>query len=442
VVPSGAPEDRLFVHALALSDGGDPVVLVFADLHSGGRALWEKVAAEAGFSRERLILAGTHTHQGPGRFYGNPYFDAFTAPGKFPSLKPTNVKPLASVFARAVRDALADLSPSEVCVGTAISQNAGSNRAYRAWVNNGNRKADPGPEDARDRRVTALVVRRGRTVKAVFVLQAVHGTALGPTWPSFSADHVGEMRVRAEAALGAWVAAATGAAGDVSPLAVGRDGAVSNLRPKQGRELAICVGQAHAAALGEAVNASVPVAGKVGVGSLLWCPVEEPGLAPPCPGLATAGGGIDGTSEHFARVGAGVNAPAYRSDRAWPPGHPQHPKVALQHVLAAGKVLPLHALLARLAPRELPLAVLQIGDLVMATVPGEPTTEVGANLESALLGAGAREARVLGFAQDYAGYWTTPKEYDLQLYEGASTLYGRNSSVHLQQRLMQVATAL
>ena len=47
-------------------------------------------------------------------------------------------------------------------------------------------------------------------------------------------------------------------------------------------------------------------------------------------------------------------------------------------------------------------------------------------------------ASVIGFAGEYCGYWVTPEEYDAQLYEGASTLYGREASVWLQDELVRL----
>ena len=45
---------------------------------------------------------------------------------------------------------------------------------------------------------------------------------------------------------------------------------------------------------------------------------------------------------------------------------------------------------------------------------------------------------MIGFAGEYCGYWVTPEEYDAQLYEGASTLYGREASVWLQDELVRL----
>ena len=72
---------RLFARALFLEDAdGERVALVTLDLMSASRYLLEAVAsrtASFGIGTDRLVLAGTHTHTGPGWFYGNSLYDDF-----------------------------------------------------------------------------------------------------------------------------------------------------------------------------------------------------------------------------------------------------------------------------------------------------------------------------------------------------------------------------
>lgn len=80
-------------------------------------------------------------------------------------------------------------------------------------------------------------------------------------------------------------------------------------------------------------------------------------------------------------------------------------------------------------PNILPLQLFIIGDLAIAAVPGEPTTMTGrrlaATLRARLAARGVSEVIIIGYANAYAGYVTTPTEYDRQVYEGASTHFGR-----------------
>src|SRR5262249_35435262 len=78
-------------------------------------------------------------------------------------------------------------------------------------------------------------------------------------------------------------------------------------------------------------------------------------------------------------------------------------------------------------PRVLPAQRLNIGALVVSGMPHQPTAVAGRRAAAAI----AREAEstaeffvVNGYANAYSSYVTTPEEYALQRYEGASTLYG------------------
>jgi neutral ceramidase len=80
-------------------------------------------------------------------------------------------------------------------------------------------------------------------------------------------------------------------------------------------------------------------------------------------------------------------------------------------------------------PHVLPVQILRIGSLAIVGVPVEPTTVSGrrmrAAVSSAFAHAGVSRIVVNGYANGYASYVTTLEEYRVQLYEGASTLFGQ-----------------
>jgi neutral ceramidase len=86
-------------------------------------------------------------------------------------------------------------------------------------------------------------------------------------------------------------------------------------------------------------------------------------------------------------------------------------------------------------PTRWPVHVLTLGPHRLATVPGEPTLALGRRIRRALGGSVA----VLGYAGEYAGYFTTPEEYDAQDYEGASVLWGRRSGEHVLDTIAGLA---
>jgi neutral ceramidase len=92
-------------------------------------------------------------------------------------------------------------------------------------------------------------------------------------------------------------------------------------------------------------------------------------------------------------------------------------------------------------PKEIPLGVAQVGHLLFATLPGEFTTVMGRRIEAGLHRAlpQAKQVLLIGLANDYLSYFTTPEEYDAQQYEGASTLYGPASGPFVQAALSQLA---
>jgi neutral ceramidase len=92
-------------------------------------------------------------------------------------------------------------------------------------------------------------------------------------------------------------------------------------------------------------------------------------------------------------------------------------------------------------PKAVPMMALRVGDRVIASVPGEMTEEMGYRVRQAVVAAagassGVKGAVIAGLANEYADYFTTPEEYDAQHYEGAATVYGRASSVALQEMLV------
>lgn len=97
-------------------------------------------------------------------------------------------------------------------------------------------------------------------------------------------------------------------------------------------------------------------------------------------------------------------------------------------------------------PTAVPLMALRVDDRMIVSIPGEMTAEMGRRVRHAVVGAargsGVTSAVISGLANEYADYFTTPEEYDAQHYEGAATVYGRTSSVALQETLVELTHAL
>jgi hypothetical protein len=89
--------------------------------------------------------------------------------------------------------------------------------------------------------------------------------------------------------------------------------------------------------------------------------------------------------------------------------------------------------------------VVRIGDRLLLGTPGEPSVEMGRRLEEAVtpqLPAGVKDPVVIGLANDYMGYLTTPEEYQMQHYEGGHTVFGLWTSLLVRDSLVALSQSL
>jgi hypothetical protein len=70
------------------------------------------------------------------------------------------------------------------------------------------------------------------------------------------------------------------------------------------------------------------------------------------------------------------------------------------------------------------LEAIRIGDIMMMTWPGEPTTSLGAALKKIAVQAGAADSWVIGLAGDYKGYFSSHDEIEKNKYVGCANLFG------------------
>ncbi|QIS19661.1 neutral/alkaline ceramidase [Nocardia terpenica] len=96
-------------------------------------------------------------------------------------------------------------------------------------------------------------------------------------------------------------------------------------------------------------------------------------------------------------------------------------------------------------PLVLPIQILRIGDLVLASGPAEYTVVSGLRIRRLVaraLGAPLENVLMQGYANGYSGYVTTPEEYVSQQYEGGETLFGRWTLSAYMQEFDRLARAL
>lgn len=478
---------RLYARAFYLRDDeGHSVALVSADLFAIPSGLQEAVAAAVNLgelspscagpvkvlcegkpcrhtdiARGNLLLAATHTHQSPGNFMSSSFYSAFAS--QYPGFACEQFDFLAHGIAEAVRLAIDDAeshaseAASLLWLRTKPVEGIVRSRAIPALFRD--RPADlnkllalgPPSVDCRsdghseaclrdaavDSRVTVLSVRRGSGTSAkpigALVFFATHPTALSDHVTVNSPDLAGVAMSVLEKEE-----AAKGNAGFVAGFFNGAEGDVSPRWGRQDAEDAVVLGTR----LAEAVKSAVPMfpeeaprveAKRAAVRKSSFCKGARPFF-----GIATLGGAEDGRSFAFdlgwRSPNRSTHEPRSRSflSRLWNhlfyigSGKGQDPKQPALDV----KGLPGFGLTDIVAPaggfpREVPASLFRIGRVRLAAVPFEMTSLAGLAFKEKL--GNPDETLVVGLANEYISYLTTPEEYREQDYEGASTLYGADS---------------
>jgi neutral ceramidase len=466
---------RLFATALVIDDGaGGRVALVAIDFHAGTRYVAELVARETGpelgIGIDRLFLAGSHTHSGPGHVYGNTLYDRMTAGGQ--GLDRGGAERIARGISAAVREATVGLRPANVGHGVARRWGYSQNRSLRAFTNDGARPARFARTHVRVEEAPAGLTDEGLAVDprvqvlwaedlagapiGAFATFAAHGTAIPARQATLSADWCGcavrDAQDRLARAPGYWPGAtprrrvpiglAAGAMGDVDVDLPGLD--IAGVVALQGTALATRVGEAVGETLERAIaNARSALEGALTIVTRFAEP--EPAGAwledgrkladYPAFGIPALGGSELG--RNFALdadvLASSINLESRRGD--YRPEDPHAPKLTFESAIVEvftgrpAPVLPLRLVTLEGAYRTLQLAGL----------PGEPTTLFAGKMERMLLDRGATSVMIAGVTGDYAGYFTTGREYDRQHYEGASTLWGRCTGDWLIEEVRDLA---
>ena len=458
--------NRLFARALYLDDGaGQTAALCFVDLWCASRYLLHQAAAGTltGFSKidaSQLILAGTHTHAGPGRYFGNTLYDTIVA-NDLSGFDRAVADGLAAGIAKCVNQAAQSAVPARLGVASASVWGVSRNRAYPAFIENKEAASwnvdGPGqgapaglptaPHFAIDPRVFCLaaVSEATNALLGAFATFSCHATALGEDneyydsdWPGVACNFAA-LGLANPAVSKPVVALADSAGADITPMQC--DGA-------HGTALAQQVGQAVGSGIVQAAQQAVRNAGGFAVETHFTelSPSLEPidvvclesslsGTRRPWAiGAPALGGATDGHSSLYP----GAVRESKISDVFFDHRDPQFPKS-----LGFGVMQDFLKVLFRLAPADfVPIHTLKVAGHQFATYPGEPTITTAFRLEKALKAAtGAASASIIGYAGDYSGYYPTHEEYMLQRYEGASMIRGRNASQAVSDALVSLATS-
>lgn len=502
---------HLYARALLLEDRtGERVAFVIADLPQVSpnlhRLTAQLIRDSTGIGVDRLVIAATHVHAGPGHFYAERQYNQSTS--RVEGYDSGMVDFLVSRFARAVLDAQRDLRPARVAWGATAVWGHTRNRSYQAFLRDKPEWTPPAPVppglDPTHRAVNPLwtllrIDQRGRGTDSAYrpagalSVFALHGTADPAQNELLDAGihgiierglerHVDSLSGRGRGGGGGGAAyhlVANGAEGDVSPdwpaqsrcgapvlrPVVGPGGPRTPPPPWEWRDpspawMGLCLSAARryvntagdslaarAAALFDSLGPSLRSDLRVGVAFRTLRLKGDPRLCPyPEAGSSTVGGAADGRTRLYGWHLFGIFPLGLEEGgyaiRSNPHDCQREKRVAMGWVQRK-LIVGEHGL-----PEAAQLSVVRLGDLLLGVVPAEVTTRAGALMERAIAdsarasGLTPRAVTMVGLANGYLQYVTTDAEYGEQTYEGGSTLYGPNSAAVLAEELGKLAGAL
>ncbi|MFS4103164.1 neutral/alkaline ceramidase [Streptomyces sp. PD-S100-1] len=404
------------------------------------------------YTKENLLLSSTHTHSAPGGFN---YYNFYNiAAGGF---KPKNFDSFVDGVYDAVVKADADLAPGSLDMAIGELNNASANRSRDAF------DRDPAADraffpDAIDPQTTLLQMsRNGRPVGALDWF-ATHGTSMDKTNRLISPDNKGYAAYHWEHDVEhvdylsdndpAFVAGfAQTNSGDMTPDL--------NLRPGSGpteddvENTKIIGDRQYQAAAQLSTGPKTAIDGPIDY-RFTYVDMGDTTVDPAytgdgkshstCSGAFgvgfAAGSKEDGPGVDFLNEGTGNNPLFDRISGALYQASPalkdcQAPKDIL---LASGDL--------GLTPNILPIQLVRIGQLYLIAIPQEATIVAGLRLRrtvSQIVGAPLQNVLVAGYSNSYAGYVTTPEEYDQGDYEAGHTMFGRWTLPAYQQHVAELA---
>jgi len=433
---------RLKARAIVFqNETGERMALVQLDMGAVSGLLHRETAkrlAPWGFGPGNLLLAASHTHAAPGGFFGEKFYNRFGS-GRFGFFRHL-VDWLADRISDGVKAACADLAPARIGAGVVTVRGLSRNRSLEAWILNYAKDPTRIPYPGVIPDVYLLRVDHvrdssdnGTVPIALFAVAPVHATAIGNKNKLYHGDLFGVASRYLSSGItrkyglkrSIVAAVAAGPQGDVSPAWT--EQGIPEAR-RLGRLLAENVERAFSGLDGNLEKAAPRYmyiepriqGARLKQGKLCDMPVA---------GVAVLAGAEDGRSFLYNKLGV------YEGRKR------EHP------VGCQGVKLPAGGFLQRLLvkpgnfPGFAPLQIIRFGDLItFAAVPGEPTTEVGYRVKTALKEkVNTRYMSLIAAANEYMSYIATPEEYSAQHFEGAFTLYGPNESLFFRERLETMA---
>ncbi|XP_075229795.1 neutral ceramidase isoform X2 [Lycorma delicatula] len=472
---------RQFSRAFIVDDGFERLVFVTADCGMIGIGVRNAVLSQLSqkfrelYSERNVMISGTHTHSAPGGFLMHVIFDLNTL-----GFVPETFKALVKGIVLSIERAHSRLKKGKLFIARGEVTGASVNRSPHAYLEN------PPEERARykdnvDKMLIQLQLEEenGKPM-GVICWFAVHPVSMNNTNTLISSDNMGYASVLFEKKMnpddlvgkGEFVAGfASSNLGDVSPNVDGPrcqfsgtpcDDLTSSCPERDER----CVSKGPGNDMFEStriiaekifntawdtwnddreeIKGSIRVLHQYADMSQMTATVADKKSGAkikvqgcqPAMGYSFAAGTTDGPGAFSFKQAMKATNPFWNIIRNFIAG-PSSDQVECQGIkpilLATGEMnFPLEW-----QPAIVSTQLAFIGPIIIACVPGEFTTMAGRRLRRVLqeaVGLASEEQVIIaGLCNTYSDYITTPEEYNLQRYEGASTIYGPHTlSLYLE----------
>ncbi|MBI3820521.1 MAG: neutral/alkaline non-lysosomal ceramidase N-terminal domain-containing protein [Planctomycetes bacterium] len=452
---------------------GEAAVFIICDLWSMPGGLGDRVAEivsseyhHSHVSRERILIAATHTHNSPGAFSTCTAMNVLATPEA--AFDRELFEWLARRIACGVDEAIRNAEPAILQFGAGDTSTLARNRSYLAFIKNGKDATDllaenatlpiqtpptPFPVekdcankdgayrafDPRLRTLFAYATAADHHLIGAVSCACMHPTSMGPKTEVYSSDLFG---VATDFAESQFLQKNPEARPPVVALFNGTEGDVASNWKTQDRRSALHIGREIGDRISKSAAGARDVDQHLQTGSTI---VNFKDVAKPLVGVAFLGGG-EGDPVIFHDMGSyeGIRATGNPD-----PNDPQWPKLSLLEPYIRDSGVREFTQNTALSILDLPdharVTAICIGNILFASLPGEFTTILGRQTEkqykSAFFGnAPAPDAEVvlLGLANEYLTYWTTHEEYKLQNYEAASMIYGPKAADVLRSQTTEL----
>uniref|UniRef100_A0A674BBM8 Neutral ceramidase n=1 Tax=Salmo trutta TaxID=8032 RepID=A0A674BBM8_SALTR len=447
---------RLFSRAFIVDNGSKRVVFVTADIGMVSQRLRLEVLKELEvkygnlYRQDNVILSGTHTHSGLGGYFQYTLF-MITSKGY---IKPS-IKAIVNGIVKSIDIAHRNIKPGRIYMSKGELEESNLNRSPHSYLNNPAEERNKYKSNT-DKQVTLLKFTDldgdGMGMLSWF---AVHAVSMNYTNQMVSSDNMGyasylleqEKNIGFLPGEGPFVAAfASSNLGDASPNIRGPFCANTGLPcdylnsscPIGGLKMCVALGPAGSDMFN---NTKI-------IGENIFKRAKGR-TCKPALGHSFAAGTTDGGGDLNFTQGAVEGDPFWDGIRDALLGAPSNetqdchrPKPILFSTGEMTWPLPWH-------PSIVDVQMITIGPVAIVAIPGEMTTMSGRRIREAvkqeLEAQGTfsnAEVVVAGLCNIYTHYITTYEEYQIQRYEGASTIYGPHTLSAYIQKFRGLAKAI